>query len=133
MNCEYWEDVVRQLRDPSRSTWAAHVLSTELPKPSDPRMSNLARALGCVPAGEIIEGAIYAYRDWSAQPYCDLILACFEPAAVLSVFRGVERPDANMKVGMLGYLEDVNRGLAAELASSLDTSDEDERVREAVR
>jgi hypothetical protein len=85
-----------------------------------------------MPSVKIIEGAIYAYRDWSAQPYCDLILARFEPEQVLMVFRGVERPDANMKAGVLGYLGEVNRGLAEELALSFDSPDEDENVREAV-
>jgi hypothetical protein len=77
-------------------------------KPSDSEVPNLlAQALECVPAGEIIEGTIYAYRDWSAQPYCDLILAQFSAEEILSLFLNVEAPDSNMKVGVLGILEDT--------------------------
>lgn len=134
MDCEYWKDVVRQLRDPSRCNWASHVLSSGLSKSSDPQVPNLlAQALECVPASEIIEGTIYAYRDWSSQPYCDLILAQFDAEEILSLFLKVEVPDSNMKVGVLGILEDMNRKLAVKLASMLNNSDESEDVLSAVR
>ena len=133
MDCEYWRGIVRQLRDPARCSWASHVLSAELPVPAEPRGSNLARALECVPSGEIIEGTIYAYRDWSAQPYCDLILAQFSADEILSTFLGVESPDSNMKVGALGVLEDMDRKSAVELALVLNNPDESEDVLSAVR
>ena len=134
MNCEYWKDVVRQLHDPSRCNWASHVLSSGLLPSSDPQVPNLlAQALECVPATEIIEGAIYAYRDWSSQPYCDLILARFDGKEILSIFLSIESPDSNMKVGVLGVLEDMDRTLAVKLASMLSNPDESEDVRNAVR
>ncbi len=126
--------MARQLRDPSKCNWASHVLSSGLGKPSDPRVPNLlAQALECVPASEIIEGAIYAYRDWSAQPYCDLILAQFDSEEILSLFLKIESPDSNMKVGVLGILEDTDRKLAVKLASMLNNPDESEDVLSAVR
>ena len=134
MNCEYWKDVVRQLGDPRRCNWASHVLSSGLLPSSDPRVPNLlAQALECVPASEIIEGTMYAYRDWSSQPYCDLILAQFEAEEILSIFLKIESPDSNMKVGVLGCLEDMDRILAKKLASRLNNPDESEDVRNAVR
>jgi hypothetical protein len=134
MDCAYWEDVVRKLSDPSRCNWASHVLSSGLPKPSDSEVPNLlAQALECVPANEIIEGTIYAYRDWSAQPYCDLILAQFNAEEILSLFLNVESPDSNMKVGVLGILEDTDSRLAVKLASVLNKPDESEDVLSAVQ
>ena len=134
MDCAYWKDVVRQLQDPSRCNWASHVLSSGLLKSSDERVPHLlAQALECVPASEIIEGTIYAYRDWSAQPYCDLILAQFEAEEILSLFLNVESPDAKMKVGVLGILEDMDRGVAVELATKLNNPGEPEDVLSAVR
>ncbi len=133
MDCEYWRDIVRQLRDPTRCNWASRVLSTELPEPPDPRSSNLAQALECVPSGEIIEGTIYAYCDWSSQPYCDLILAQFNAGEILSIFSKIEAPEPNMKIGVLGFLEDVDRKLAVELATMLDDPDETEEVLSEVR
>ena len=134
MDCEYWKDVVRQLRDPSRCNWAAHVLSSGLLKPSDPQVPNLlAQGLECVSASEIIEGTIYAYRDWSSQPYCDLILTRFNAAEILSQFLRIESPDSNMKVGVLGILEDMDREKAVRLASELNDPSESEDVLSAVR
>ncbi len=86
-----------------------------------------------VPYDLVIDGTIYAYRDWSAQPYCDLILAQFEAEEILSLFLNVESPGAKMKVGVLGDLEDMDRGLAVELASKLNHPDEPENVLSAVR
>jgi hypothetical protein len=133
MDCEYWKDVVAQLRDPNRCNWASHVLSTMLPADSGLSEANLGAALKCIPAEEIIEGTIYAYRDWSSQPYCDLILAQFNAGEILSIFLKVESPDSNMKVGVLGILEDMDRQLAVKLASMLDNSGESEDVLSAVR
>ena len=74
MDCEYWKDVVRQLRDLNRCNWASHVLATGLLPGSDAQQSNLVSTLKCLSPVEVIESTVYAYRDWSAQPYCDLIL-----------------------------------------------------------
>ena len=49
--------------------------------------TNLGLALKCVSQEEIIEGTIYAYHDWSEQPYCDLILAQFETTKILSIYQ----------------------------------------------
>jgi hypothetical protein len=134
MDCEYWRDVVRQLRDPSRCNWASHVLSSGLlPKGSDPQLSNLDLTLKCVSPAEVIESAVYAYLDWSAQPYCDLILSQFTAEEVLSAYLKVPAPDSNMKVGVLGILEDLDRKLAKRLASSLNQWEEPEDVLKAVR
>ena len=134
MDCDYWKDVVRQLRDPSKGNWASHVLSSGLSEFSDPSVPNLlGQALECVAANELIEGTIYAYRDWSAQPYCDLILAQFAANEILSVYMQIDSPDSNMKVGVLGVLEDIDRELAKQLASSLNQSEESEDVLNAVR
>ena len=134
MDCDYWKDVVRQLRDPSRSNWASHVLSSGLSEFSDPSVPNLlAQALECVTANELIEGTIYAYRDWSAQPNCDLILAQFAPDQILSLYLKIDGPESTMKVGVLGVLEDMDRELAKRLASSLNQSEESEDVLSAVR
>ena len=124
MDCEYWRDVVRQLRDPGRCNWASHVLSSGLlPKGSDPELSNLVPILKCVSAAEVIESTVYAYRDWSAQPYCDLILSQFTAEEVLSAYLKVQAPDSNMKVGVLGILESLDSKLAKRLASSLNPSE----------
>lgn len=87
----------------------------------------------CAPPEEVIEGTIYAYRDWSAQPYCDFILAQFDAGDILSLFLGIESPDSNMKVGVLGILEDMDRSLAMNLASMLNNPAESEDVLSAVR
>jgi hypothetical protein len=133
MNCAYWKDVVAQLRDPNKCNWASHVLSTMLPAESGLGETNLGAALKCILAEEIIEGAIYAYRDWSSQPYCDLILAQFDAERILSTFREIESPDPHMKVGVLGALEDKDRGSAMELALMLNNPDESKDVLSAVR
>ena len=133
MDCEYWKDVVAQLRDPKRCDWASHVLSTMLPTDSGLSEANLGAALKCIPAEAIIEGTIYAYRDRSSQPYCDLILAQFNAEEILSNFLKVDSPDSNMKVGVLGVLEDMDRKLAVKLASTLDQPGESEDVLSAVR
>ena len=97
MNCEYWKDIVQQLHDLDRCNWASHVLSTEFVfknsltesklNENDLMETNLELALKCVSQEEIIEGTIYAYRDWLAQLYCDLILAQFETTKILSVYQ----------------------------------------------
>ena len=133
MNCEYWKDVVAQLRDPIKCNWASHVLSTLLPAEVDLSETNLGAALECIAAKDIIEGTIYAYRDWSSEPYCDLILAQFEAEAILTLFLKVESADSNMKVGVLGILEDMDRKLAVRLASVLNNPNESEDVLRAAR
>jgi hypothetical protein len=91
---------------------ASHVLSTGISKLSDTRRSNLLAALECAAESELIESTIYAYRDRSAQPYCDLLLAQFAPNEILSLYLKTEWPDSNMKVGVL---EDMDREPAKQL------------------
>jgi len=96
---------------------ASHVLATELickNTLSKSRLgenelyqTNLGIALKCVNQEEIIEGTIYAYSDWSAQPSCDLILAQFDARKVESVFHNIESPTQEMKLGVEGFLEDI--------------------------
>jgi hypothetical protein len=115
MDCEYWKDIVQQLHVESRCNWASHVLSTEFvfknslteSKLSENELmeTNLGLALKCVSQEEIIEGIIYAYRDWSAQPYCDLILAQFETTKILSVYHSIKSLDSNIKLGVERFLE----------------------------
>lgn len=105
MNCEYWKDIVQQLRDINRCNWASHVLSTDLPSETNLRETNLGAALECFSQEEIIEATIYAYRDWSAQPYCDLILEQFDINKILSVFHSIETPDSDIKLGVERLLE----------------------------
>jgi hypothetical protein len=62
-----------------------------------------------------------------------LIFAQFEPEEVLSVFRAFEHPDANVKVGLTGYLEDACRSPVLESASGLNGSVENVNVRETVQ
>lgn len=133
MNCEYWKDVVQHLRNPERCNWASHVLSSGLTRNSNPQISNLAEALKCVSPVEVIEGTVHAYRDWTAQPYCDLILSQFKAEEVLSVYLEIQAADSNMKVGVLGILEDLDRKLAERLALSLNQAEEPEKVVNAVR
>jgi hypothetical protein len=119
MDCEYWKEIVRQLRNPSQCNWASHVLSSGLREPSDSESSNLAQALRCVDEADLIEAAIYAYRDSSSQPYCDSILASFDAEEILSVFLKMESPDQSMKVGTLSVLQDKDKRVAVKLASLL--------------
>lgn len=118
MNCEYWKDIVQQLFDINKCRWASHVLATELictntlseSKLSENELkeTNLGIALECVSQEEIIKGTIYAYKDWSAQPSCDLILAQFDVSKVESIFHNIESPTQEMKLGIEGFLEDLN-------------------------
>lgn len=118
MDCEYWKDIVRQLHDLNRCNWASHVLSTGFifrntlseSKVSENELSetNLAAALQCVSQEEIIKGTIYAYSDWSAQPYCDLILAQFDLTKIISIFRKIESPNSNMNRGIERLSEITN-------------------------
>ncbi len=133
MNCEYWKDIVAQLKDLNKCNWASHVLSTDLHTDSHLTKTVLGAALKCVSRNEIIKGTIYTYRDWDSQPYCDLILARFNANEILSLFLEIKSPNSNMKVGVLGILEDMDRGLAVKLASILNNPDETEDVLNAVR
>ena len=91
MDCAYWKDVVAQLRDPSKCNWASHVLSTMLCAELGLSETNLGAALKCIPEKKIIESTIYAYRDWSSQPYCDLILAQFDAGGYCPFFSSLNR------------------------------------------
>ncbi len=134
MDCVYWKDVVRQLQDPNRCNWASHVLASGLSNPAQPSEANLlAQALKCVLASEVIQGTIYAYRNWSSQPYCDLILAQFDADEIISIFLQIESSDSQMKVGVLGVLDNMDRELAVKLASMLNNPNESEDVLNAVR
>lgn len=95
--------------------------------------SNLIEALVCVSRSEVIEGTIYAYRDWDAQPCCDLILAQFSAKEVAQAFLGIKHPDANMKVGVLGFLADRDRAEAKQIAIILNEQTESEEVLREVR
>jgi hypothetical protein len=118
MDCEYWRDIVAQLSDPQRCNWAAHVLSTEVPgHPAE--TGNLGEALRCVGRDEILVGVIKAYRDWSAQVYCDLILARFETGEVASAFLTIGDADDLMRAGVFGFLESKDPAKAEQLLSVL--------------
>ena len=118
MNCEYWKNVAHQLYDLEKCNWASHVLSTQLIfnnmlgesrlNEAELREVNLGIALECVSQEEIIKGTIYAYRDWSAQPNCDLILAQFEADKIRSIFRELISPTDEMKKGVEFILEETN-------------------------
>ncbi len=95
--------------------------------------SNLIEALECVSRSEVIEATMYAYRDWDAQPSCDLILAQFSAKEVAQAFLGIKHPDANMKVGVLGFLADKDRAAAKEIAMMLNQPTESEEVLREVR
>ena len=102
MECSYWQDVVAKLRIDDWSVWAAHVLATDCDD-----YYNLSEALKCVEAKEVIENTIYAYSNWSAQPYCDQILEKFEIEAILNVYEKIENPNKNMKNGVSYLIEDL--------------------------
>ncbi len=93
-DCKYWKDIVAKLR--SERNWAAHVLASD--------EYNLAEARKCVADDEIIENVIYAYEDWSAQPYCDEILFQFEKELVERVFNNIKGTSKNMRRGVEGFL-----------------------------
>ncbi len=99
MDCEYWKDIVARLR--TESNWASHVLCTCI----DEEGSNLSQALECVAAKTIIENVIFAYGDWSVQPYCDQILYKFDKEQIISVFEQIEKPTKNMEKGVSFVLE----------------------------
>ena len=98
-DCEYWKEIVAKLL--TSSNWAAHVLSTLIEEEG----SNFEQALECVERKEIIVNTIYAYDDWSAQPYCDQILAQFKQDEVMRNFGGIDNPSENMKTGVLGLFD----------------------------
>lgn len=108
MNCEYWKDIVLKLYDISQCNWASHVLSTGLLNKVNLAETNLGAALKCVSEEEIIRGVIYAYSDWSAQPYCDLVLEQFDRNKILPVFNSIESPGSNLKLGVEGFFQSVN-------------------------
>jgi hypothetical protein len=118
MDSEYWRDIVAQLGDPQRCNWAAHVLSTDVPGHAL-ETQNLGEALRCVGRDEILVGVIKAYRDWSAQPDCDFILARFETDEVLRAFLSISDADDQMRKGVLGFLEDADPAKAEQLLSAL--------------
>ena len=118
MDCDYWRDIVAQLSDLSRCNWAAHVLSAELPGPAADTQ-NLSEALRCAGRDNVLAGVIRAYRDPTAQPYCDLILARFGTDEVLAAFMNIDDPDDNMRAGVLGVLTDTDAAMAARLSSAL--------------
>ncbi|MEQ1605216.1 MAG: hypothetical protein ABL999_10140 [Pyrinomonadaceae bacterium] len=89
VDCTYWQDIVGKLR--SNSTWAAHVLATD--------EHNLSEALKCVDEEIVIENTIFAYREESAQPYCDEVLLQFDKEKVRAVF--VRMIDANEDIKKL--------------------------------
>jgi hypothetical protein len=99
MDCEYWKNIVARLR--VESNWASHVLATF----ADEKDSNLREALKCVSAEEIIENTIYAYEDWSAQPYCDEILFQFKKSEIIKIFENIKSPSENMKKGVSRFFE----------------------------
>lgn len=101
MDCKYWKDIIERLK--TESNWAAHVLSTCI----DEEGSNLSQALECVSAEKIIENVFFAYEDWSAQPYCDLILYKFEKESIIRVFDNIENATENMKKGFLNVIEEL--------------------------
>lgn len=98
MDCEYWKDIVAKLK--TQSNWASHVLSTFI----DEDNSNLNEALKCVSKEVIIENTIFAYEDWSSQPYCDEILSQFDKQKISEVFDQIEKPTKNMEKGFLRFL-----------------------------
>ncbi|MBA3875118.1 MAG: hypothetical protein H0X30_38835 [Anaerolineae bacterium] len=109
-------------------------MASGLSNPAQPSEANLlAQALKCVLASEVIQGTIYAYRNWSSQPYCDLILAQFDADEIISIFLQIESSDSQMKVGVLGVLDNMDRELAVKLASMLNNPNESEDVLNAVR
>ncbi len=99
MDCEYWKDIVARLL--TESNWASHVLATFINEEG----SNLSQALNCVDTETIIENVIFAYDDWSAQPYCDEILYKFDKEQIILVFEKIEMPTENMKKGFYRFLE----------------------------
>ena len=98
-NCEYWKEIVAKLL--TDSNWAAHVLSTLI----EEKGSNFEEALECVERKEIIVNTIYAYDDWSAQPYCDEILGQFEKDEVIRNFDTIDSPSENMKTWVSGLFD----------------------------
>lgn len=97
-HAEYWRGIVARLR--TDSNWAAHVLATGI----DEDDSNLNQALKYVNKEEIIENTIRAYEDWSAQPYCDEILAQFDKRIVANIYGQIENPSQNLEKGVSRFL-----------------------------
>jgi len=118
MDCEYWKEIVRKLWDINECGRATHILSALLPcgdKLHNLRLSknaldetNLGIALDCISEDKIIEGTIYAYRDWDAQPSCDLILAQFDQEKTEKIFRSIKSPEEKMRLGVEAFLEDMS-------------------------
>ena len=118
MDCEYWKEIVRKLRDTNECGRAIHILSALLPcgdKLRDLKLgkidldeTNLGIVLECISEDKIIEGTIYAYRDWNAQPSCDLILAQFDPEKTEKIFRSIKSPEEKMRLGVEAFLEDMS-------------------------
>ena len=98
MDCEYWKDVVAKLK--TQSKWASHVLSSCI----DEEGSNLSEALKCVSEREVIENTLFAYEDWSSQPYCDEILLQFDKRKITEVFDRIKKPTKNMEKGFYRVL-----------------------------
>jgi hypothetical protein len=118
MDCEYWKEIVGKLWDTGECWRATHILKTMLPcgdelnnlKLSKNNLdeTNLGIALKCVSEDKIIEGTIYAYRDWDSQPSCDLILAQFDREKTKRIFCLIESPTEEMRLGVESFLEDMN-------------------------
>ena len=105
-NYDYWKTIVAKLKITEECNWAAHVLATKID--DDFSDSNLGQALKYIPAEEIIENTIFAYRDWSAQPYCDEILLNFEEIQIREVFESIKNVDEIMKRGINRFFEIKN-------------------------
>jgi hypothetical protein len=115
MNGDYWISVVEKLKDPGENVWAAHILSLSLGKGVEIDNTNLGEALKHVPRSEILLGAIAAYQNKLAHPYCDLILWYFEPEELVSAFKSLDNPGENIRHGIIHFLQGAEPDLAAML------------------
>ncbi len=115
MNSDYWIDMVEKLKQPDTAGEAAHLLSQDLGRGIPLDKTGLGMALGCVPREDIVLGALLAYKDPSARPFCDRILWYFEPDEILSVYRAVPNASRDIRNGLKHFLKEIESPLAGEV------------------
>jgi hypothetical protein len=115
MNSDYWIDTVAKLKHLETAGQAAHLLSLDLGRGIALDRTGLGMALSCVPREEIVLGALLAYADPSARPFCDRILWYFEPDEILAVYRAIPTTSRDIRNSLKHFLKDVESPLADEV------------------
>ena len=107
MDRDYWRNIVTLLRDSARRGWAAHVLAED--------ESNLRAAVDATSKQDVISAVLLAYEEWSAQPYCDLVLKQFDVPELVATYNGLTNPPENTIRGFCWLIEEIAPSALGEL------------------